>query len=152
MGTIKNATYKVDNGTDFDEIHFITKWANITEKPTTFYTHPSTQPSTIITQDATHRFITDVERSKWNMPNGSSYVKLPSGHVIQWGTAKNVPHEGIRITLPLAYTTVLTAQATTSIGEYSAGADFVSTSQLKIFNPISAVLIPYVYWMTIGVI
>lgn len=25
MGTIKNAVYKVDNGTDFDEIHFKTK-------------------------------------------------------------------------------------------------------------------------------
>ncbi len=78
--------------------------------------------------------------------------KLPSGHVIQWGVAQNVTYAGIYLTLPLAYKTVLTAQASTSRGEYAAGADFVSTSQLRIFNPISSVLIPYVYWMTIGVI
>lgn len=29
MGTIKNAVYKVDNGTDFDEIHFKTKAAQV---------------------------------------------------------------------------------------------------------------------------
>ncbi len=29
MGTIKNAVYKVDNGTDFDEIHFKTKASQV---------------------------------------------------------------------------------------------------------------------------
>lgn len=29
MGTIKNAVYKLDNGTDFDEIHFKTKAAQV---------------------------------------------------------------------------------------------------------------------------
>ncbi|WP_346877555.1 MULTISPECIES: hypothetical protein [unclassified Clostridium] len=29
MGTIKNAIYKIDNGTDFDEIHFKTKAAQV---------------------------------------------------------------------------------------------------------------------------
>lgn len=29
MGTVKNATYKVHNGTDFDEIHFKTKAAQV---------------------------------------------------------------------------------------------------------------------------
>lgn len=30
------------------------------------YTHPDTHSATIITQDATHRFVTDDEKSKWN--------------------------------------------------------------------------------------
>ncbi|MDO4330670.1 MAG: hypothetical protein Q4C66_15235 [Lachnospiraceae bacterium] len=32
----------------------------------TVYTHPSTHAATMITQDATHRFVTDVEKEKWN--------------------------------------------------------------------------------------
>ena len=30
------------------------------------YTHPSTHPATIITQDTTHRFVTDAEKTLWN--------------------------------------------------------------------------------------
>lgn len=44
-----------------------------------------------ITQDSTHRFVTDAEKNKWNMVTGSgalqqnSYCKLPNGLIIQWG-------------------------------------------------------------------
>lgn len=30
------------------------------------YTHPANHPATIITEDATHRFVTDTEKSTWN--------------------------------------------------------------------------------------
>lgn len=30
------------------------------------YVHPSTHPASIITQDSTHRFVSDIEKSKWN--------------------------------------------------------------------------------------
>lgn len=30
------------------------------------YTHPANHPATMITEDATHRFMTDAERTKWN--------------------------------------------------------------------------------------
>jgi hypothetical protein len=30
------------------------------------YTHPSSHPATMITEDSTHRFVTDVEKSNWN--------------------------------------------------------------------------------------
>ena len=45
-----------------------------------------------ITQDSTHRFVTDAEKNKWNMVTGSgtlqsnSYCKLPNGLIMQWGT------------------------------------------------------------------
>ena len=32
----------------------------------TEYTHPSTHAATMITEDSTHRFITDTERNNWN--------------------------------------------------------------------------------------
>lgn len=32
----------------------------------TVYTHPSNHAATMITQDATHRFVTDAEKTKWN--------------------------------------------------------------------------------------
>ena len=32
----------------------------------TIYTHPESHPATIITQDATHRFVTDTEKSTWS--------------------------------------------------------------------------------------
>lgn len=36
------------------------------------YTHPSTHPASIITQDSTHRFVTDEEKNKWNAAGGGS--------------------------------------------------------------------------------
>lgn len=51
-----------------------------------------------ITQDSTHRFVSDAEKNKWNMVTGNgpkqqnSYLKLPSGIIIQWGvTNVSVP-------------------------------------------------------------
>lgn len=35
------------------------------------YTHPSTHPATMITQDSTHRFVSDSEKSAWNNKYGS---------------------------------------------------------------------------------
>ncbi len=32
----------------------------------TVYTHPSTHPANIITEDATHRFVSDTEKTNWN--------------------------------------------------------------------------------------
>ena len=105
MGVKKKATYKVDNGTDFDEIYFKTSAEQVyledgtnlqkvvpnkvdkvtgkglstndyttTEKNklagiatgANKYTHPSTHPATMITEDSTHRFTSDTERSKLN--------------------------------------------------------------------------------------
>ena len=35
-------------------------------KNETTYTHPVSHPATMITEDSTHRFVTDVEKNKWN--------------------------------------------------------------------------------------
>lgn len=51
----ENSTSYVYNGTSWDEL---TKGSG--------YVHPATHPATMITQDATHRFVTDTEKNTWN--------------------------------------------------------------------------------------
>lgn len=38
------------------------------------YTHPTSHPASIITQDSTHRFITDTERTNWNDANSKKHT------------------------------------------------------------------------------
>lgn len=44
----------------------------------TVYTHPTSHPATMITQDETHRFVTDTEKSTWNSKANSSHVHSTS--------------------------------------------------------------------------
>lgn len=64
------------------------------------YTHPSTHPATIITEDVTHRFTTDIEKSNWN--SKASAKALGSNESLD-----TVNESGI-------YTNVATANATTA--------------------------------------
>lgn len=49
------------------------------------YVHPSTHPATIITEDATHRFVSDTEKSTWNNKANASH----GNHVPTPETANN---------------------------------------------------------------
>ena len=61
------------------------------------YKHPSTHPATIITEDATHRFVTDVEKASWNSKPAENHnhddVYSKIGHTHNYlptnGTAAN---------------------------------------------------------------
>ena len=45
----------------------------------TNYTHPTSHSATMITEDSTHRFVTDSEKSRWNnKSNISGYSSVPS--------------------------------------------------------------------------
>ena len=50
------------------------------------YTHPSTHPATMITQDSTHRFVSDSEKSTWNNKYGSG-SDISRGKTGGYGTA-----------------------------------------------------------------
>lgn len=63
MATQKNATYKVHNGTDYDEINF----------------------KTIASQVKMLSGV-DLESGFSNNKDTNGYTKLPSGLIIQWGT------------------------------------------------------------------
>lgn len=61
------------------------------------------------TQDSTHRLISDAEKNVWNMVTGNgtkqqnSYLKLPSGIIMQWGvTSLDIPSGGA-ITREISY-------------------------------------------------
>jgi hypothetical protein len=50
------------------------------------YTHPATHPPSIITQDASNRFVTDAEKSTWNskldsVPSNTDAAKIANGTV-----------------------------------------------------------------------
>lgn len=45
------------------------------------YTHPTNHPASIITQDATHRFITDTERTNWNDANSKKHSHSNKGYL-----------------------------------------------------------------------
>lgn len=68
----KNYVY---NGTSWDELTIGTG-----------YVHPSTHPATMITEDETHRFVTDEEKATWNnkaektLANGSAAGLMSSEH------------------------------------------------------------------------
>lgn len=74
MGVQKNATYKVHNGTDFDEINF----------------------KSIASQIKMASGV-DLESGFMNVKSGSGYTKLPNGIIIQWGTyySTTIPTNGV---------------------------------------------------------
>ena len=45
------------------------------------YTHPTNHPASIITQDVTHRFITDTERINWNDANSKKHSHSNKGYL-----------------------------------------------------------------------
>lgn len=47
------------------------------------YTHPSAHAASMITQDATHRFVTDTEKNAWNAKPSAASVTIPT---TGWGS------------------------------------------------------------------
>lgn len=57
-------------------------WSGVTGKPSTFAPSSHTHPATQVTQDATHRFVTDAEKTKWNGKSDAHshpYLNLAGG-------------------------------------------------------------------------
>jgi hypothetical protein len=80
-----------------------TKLAGIQEGATN-YIHPDSHPATMITEDVTHRFATDVEKSTWNgkantaSPTFTGIVSMPNG---VWDGSGNVGIGTISPAFPL---------------------------------------------------
>lgn len=60
------------------------------------YVHPSTHPASMIVQDATHRFVTDTEKSTWNGKANTSgtYTGLVVGSAAKWTSARTITLAG----------------------------------------------------------
>jgi hypothetical protein len=150
--SLKSKMDKIDNGkldktakAESAKVADSVAWNNVTSKPTTY-------PASMIVEDSNRRFITDAERTKWNMPSTTSQMRFPNGHVFQCGTIQNINYIGKTIELPVKLTTPLTVQATTGKGSYAAAAEFLTGGyQIRVFNPISDTLIDHVYWFVWGI-
>lgn len=66
--SLQNKVDKVEGKSLIDDTE-ITRLAGITN-----YTHPTTHPATMITEDTTHRFSTDTEKAKWS--TGGGYISF----------------------------------------------------------------------------
>lgn len=60
------------------------------------YVHPSTHPASMIVEDASHRFVTDTEKSTWNGKANTSgtYTGLVVGSAAKWTTARTITLAG----------------------------------------------------------
>lgn len=115
MGTQKNATYKVHNGTDFDEINFKTMASQVK------------MASGV-----------DLESGFLNSKNDSGYTKLPNGLIMQWGGAilsEMAPGSATAstVTLPVTFTSKVFACNCTVWRNASLG----GTSSVHIVNSTS---------------
>lgn len=97
MGLQKNATYKVHNGVDFDEIYF----------------------KTIASQVFFENGI-NFEKGFQNNKENNGYTQLPNGLLLQWGSI-NIPLHAIgisgsaEITFPLSFPTKILASSATCV-------------------------------------
>lgn len=133
------------------------KLSNIEERANA-YVHPLNHSATIITQDSTHRFITDIERDRWNntFNHGSSNCEVLT---TKEGTKIGFQHGYITtdgseywktVTFPNAfkdiyYSAFVSPFYKTAFGSVSAS-DFTSLN-MKVCAE-SGVM--YVYWLAIG--
>lgn len=60
------------------------------------YVHPSTHPASMIVEDASHRFVTDTEKTTWNGKANTSgtYTGLVVGSAAKWTTARTITLSG----------------------------------------------------------
>lgn len=123
------------------------------------YTHPTTHPASIITQNANNRFVTDAEKTKWNNisyeygsnANGS-YKKFGDGTLEMWGVvdvsiaiANNnaAPYYSNPLSIAFPITSTIACSCTAEIS--SAGAvwlsfvnsvDFTSNITYRLFGAV----------------
>lgn len=79
-------THKHNNATVTTD-GFMSKESYSKLESLTNYTHPSTHAATMITEDSTHRFITDTERNNWNA-KASTNIATPSTNGLMSNTDK----------------------------------------------------------------
>ena len=133
------------------------KLSNIEERANA-YVHPLNHSATIITQDSTHRFITDIERDRWNntFNHASSNCEVLT---TKEGTKIGVQHGYIRtdgseywmtVTFPNAFKNEFYSAFVSPF--YKSGFGSVAKGDLTPLNmkvcAESGVL--YVYWLAIG--
>lgn len=65
------------------------------------YVHPTAHPASMITPDATHRFVTDAEKTKWNTEYTLEKVTTEVGFASTYHLKKGTAKVGASINIPL---------------------------------------------------
>lgn len=65
----------------------------------TVYTHPGTHPATMITQDATHRFVTDAEKAIWNAQTKKYSAAIGNGSLTTIPVTHNLGTQDVTVTV-----------------------------------------------------
>lgn len=71
------------------------------------YEHPANHPASIITQDATHRFVTDAEKATWNGKANTEDIPDVSGFATAVQLDTKVDKDGSKVLSEQNFTTVL---------------------------------------------
>lgn len=65
----------------------------------TVYTHPPTHPASMITPDATHRFVTDAEKAIWNAQTKKYSVAIGNGSLTTIPVTHNLGTQDVTVTI-----------------------------------------------------
>jgi len=63
----------------------------------TVYTHPSNHPASVITQDSNNRFVTDTEKSSWNVKTGKYVANIGNGVATEFTLTHNLGTKDLAI-------------------------------------------------------
>ena len=65
----------------------------------TVYTHPSTHPASMIVESTTKRFVTDTEKSKWNVKTDKYVSNVGDGVATEFTVVHSLGTEGVAVSL-----------------------------------------------------
>lgn len=97
----------------------------------TNYTHPAYHPASVITQDASNRFVTDTEKATWNAKGDVTLAgtqTLDNKTLTTPVTTQNIQVVGVSTTAVRSRTYVMTASITLSLPASPAVGDWVTFS------------------------
>lgn len=100
------------------------------------YTHPSNHPATIITEDATHKFITEAERTSWNAKSNfsGSYNDLTNKPTIPTKVSQLTNDSSFLTSVPAEYITETELNAKGYVGAEHTHTQYVEKVEGKVLS------------------
>lgn len=87
------------------------------------YTHPSSHPASMVTPDATHRFVTDSEKNSWNSRTKKYAADIGNGTATEFTVTHNLGTQDV---------TVLLREKASPFNQVFCDVQIVSTTQIKL--------------------
>lgn len=87
------------------------------------YSHPTSHPASMITQDTTHKFVTDSEKSSWNSRTKKYAADIGNGTATEFTVTHNLGTQDV---------TVLLREIASPFNQVFCDVQIVSTTQIKL--------------------